>query len=300
MLYRLQARQDIHGQEVDRKRAMAGLIVKSSIEVTTLDHDKIQQARELLPKNMNVYLPSLPNQTLMSKLGCVATLRDAGFEPVPHLAARRIPTRQELESFLKQAVQQHQVDHILLVGGDIPEAAGPYSEAAMILKEGILAENGIRLVGLPAFPEGHPRVSSAVMQAALDEKIKLAREAGHEVHLVTQFSFAPDRVTTYCEMLSHRYPGMPVYVGLSGPTNPAQLLRYAKLCGVTSSLRAVTNLGLKTTKLLSNTDPDSHLTVIAQHQASNPHSNIAGVHIFSFGGFISSARWMHRVSRYPG
>jgi methylenetetrahydrofolate reductase (NADPH) len=277
------------------KQSIAELILNSSIEVTSLDHDKIQQAVKLLPRKTCVYLPSLPNQKLMSKLGGIATLRNAGFTPVPHIAARRLASRAELQAFLDRAVQDYGVDQVLLVGGDLPQATGPYHEAAMILKDGILADSGIRLVGLPAFPEGHPKVPATVMQAALDEKITLATTQGHDVHLITQFSFDPARVTGFCTELAARYPAIPVHVGMSGPTSPRQLLRYAKLCGVSSSLRAIGNLGFKTTKLISNTDPMIQLQEVARYHAENDNRNAAGVHVFSFGGFIDSAQWMHQT-----
>jgi hypothetical protein len=35
--------------------------------------------------------------------------------------------------------------------------------------------------------------------------------------------------------------------------------------------------------------------VLAHYCATRRASNVVGVHVYSFGGFLKSARWMHRM-----
>ena len=117
-------------------------------------------------------------------------------------------------------MQRAGVRKVLLIGGDVAEPAGPYADAAALLREGLLADCGIQQVGLAGYPEGHPRIASATLAAALADKLALAEAQGLGAYVVTQFSFAPDRIVEYCADLARRAPGVPVYVGLPGPTSP--------------------------------------------------------------------------------
>ncbi len=275
------------------ERVIAELVRNGSIElIFARDEQKIAEATQLLPFGMRVYVPGLD---LMSTLGRVRALQAAGFDPVPHIAARRIASHQALRHFLDRAVQECGVRRVLLIGGDIPKAVGPYSDSASVLRDGVLAEAGVREVGLAGYPEGHPRIPSGVLDAALDEKLALASSQGLGTYVVTQFSFAPARIVDYCARLARAAPDLPVYVGMPGPTNPARLVRYAKICSVSTSLRALINIGFKAVRLLSHTEPNEQLVVLARYCAARTTCNVVGIHVYSFGGFLISAHWMHRM-----
>ena len=57
----------------------------------------------------------------------------------------------------------------------MPEPVGPYADGAALLREDFFAGSGLTQVGLPGYPEGHPRIATAKLNAALDEKLALAR-----------------------------------------------------------------------------------------------------------------------------
>lgn len=277
-------------------RVIAELVTDGSIElIAARDQDKLVAAKALLPAGMSVYVPGLPRQTLISKLERMRAIHAAGFDPVPHLAARRIVSRQALRQFLERAVHECGVHRVLLIGGDQREPAGPYVDSAAILRDGVLAEAGIREVGLAGYPEGHPRIPSQVLDVSLSEKLRLASDQGLGTYVVTQFSFAPSRIIDYCARLARTAPEVSIYVGMPGPTGPALLIRYARICGVSASLRALIDLGFKAARLLSHTAPQEQLAVLAHYCAARRACNVVGVHIFSFGGFFESARWMHRM-----
>lgn len=268
------------------------LITNSSIELTGKYQHQINQVRDLLPFGTDIYLSALPNRPLETNLECIAAIRAAGFNPVPHIAARHIRSRIELKRFLTGIITDQEVKKILLIGGDLPEPLGPYNDAISVLKDGILHELGIREIGISGYPEGHPRIPNEIIQQSIIHKISLAREQKLGVYLITQFSFAPGRIVDYCAKLSRMIPDVPVYVGMAGPTNPVSLLRYARICGVSASLRALTGLGFKAARLVTRTEPNEQLTVLARYCAGREAGNVMGVHIFSFGGFIESVKWL--------
>ena len=59
----------------------------------------------------------------------------AGFDPVPHIAARLIRSRSEIREFLTEAVRNYGVSRVLLIGGDSVEVKGPYPDAGAVLAE---------------------------------------------------------------------------------------------------------------------------------------------------------------------
>src|SRR3972149_2037949 len=79
------------------------LVTLASIEMSARDAACVRDAAELLPSGMSVYVNFLPKQSLSELLEALVALRDAGFNPVPHLAARTIESRQALSGFLRRA-----------------------------------------------------------------------------------------------------------------------------------------------------------------------------------------------------
>jgi methylenetetrahydrofolate reductase (NADPH) len=271
------------------------LIVNGSIEIRNDFSESVRQAREDLPYGMRIYIRSLHDQTVAASLDRLRALHASGFDPVPHVAARRIRSRGELKEFLETSVRECGVTRVLLIGGDIPEPLGPYRDAGSVLVDGVLEAAGIREVGLAGYPEGHARIPRDRLQPILRHKLQLAAHRGLGAYVVTQFSFVPARVVDFCAMLSRDAPEAAVYVGVAGPTAPEKLAAYAKLCGVSPSIRALTVQGFQTPRLVSHTEPEAQLDAVARYCAARAACNVAGVHIYGFGGFITSSQWMRRL-----
>lgn len=274
---------------------MAELVVNGSIEVIPREAHRAAEIASLLPAGSAAYVPALPGQPLAPMLDALRALHEAGFDPVPHVAARRMASREALRDFLERAVGECGVHRVLLLGGDLDAPAGPYADAAAVLREDVLRGCGVREVGFAGYPEGHPRIAAARLESALHEKLRMAREQGLGASVVTQFAFAPARMAAYCASLARSAPDVAVYVGLAGPANPATLLRYAQRCGVAASLRALQNLGTQAARLIGHLDPEDLLRGMANYCAARPACNVVGVHLYSFGGAVPTARWMRRI-----
>jgi methylenetetrahydrofolate reductase (NADPH) len=277
------------------------LVAAGSIEMGAHRPQDASAIAALLPAGTPVYVNHLPRHSLADSLASLAAVREAGLEPVPHIAARRIASRAELGEFLARAVAEAGVRKALVLGGDEPEARGPFGDGAALLRSGALAAAGLREIGLPGYPEGHPRIPLMELERDLAEKLALAAAQELSAYVVTQFSFAPARVVDYCAALARSAPGVPVYVGLPGPTSPAALLRFAQRCGVSASLRALQAQGLDAVRLVTHTDPGDQLAHLARYCAAHASAcNVVGVHLFSFGGVTAAASWMNRYFASQG
>ena len=271
---------------------IAELVVAGSLEISPRELHRAKEVAALLPTGTCVYIPSLPGLPLARTLDAIAAFREAGLDPVPHVSARRILDRVEFTSFLKKAAAEYGVHRALLLGGDEPRPKGPFNDSLQVLEERILADCGVREIGIAGYPEGHPRIAMNVLEKAMARKLELAKQQSIGVYVMTQFSFAHARVVEYCSTLARTWPDLPVYVGIAGPTDPAALLRYAQRCGVSTSLRALRNLGTGIAQLVTNTDPQDHIAAVARYTSMRQPSNVVGVHLYSFGGAVRTAAWM--------
>jgi methylenetetrahydrofolate reductase (NADPH) len=275
-------------------RAAAELVACGSLEMGADTPDDARRIAELLPAGTPVYVNHLPNRDLGHASKALIALREANLEPVPHIAARRVVSRAEAQAFVQKAVRLAGVTKVLLIGGDLPQPCGPYADAAALLAEDFLAESGLTQVAIAGYPEGHPRIPPDTLNSALERKLELARGRGLAPSVVTQFSFAPNRIVEYCADLARRLPDIPIYVGLAGPTNPVALLRFAQRCGVSASLRALQAEGMRAVRLFTHVDPSDQLIALARHARAGSASKVVGVHLFSFGGVARTAQWMNQ------
>jgi methylenetetrahydrofolate reductase (NADPH) len=271
------------------------LVTGGSLEMSPDRNADAQAIAALLPARTPVFVNHLPGHALAQSVPTLVAVRQAGLEPVPHLAARRIASRNEAAAFLRAAVAEAGVRKLLLIGGDDERPLGPYADALSVLRDGLFTECGLRELALPAFPEGHPRIAQAVLEQAFDDKVRLAQTQGFDVSVVTQFSFAPARVVEYCSELARRWPGLPVAVGMAGPTSAATLVKFAQRCGVSTSLRALSGQGWDAVKMFMHTDPREQLSAVAQYRLRHDDCNVMGVHLFSFGAAAKSAAWMNAI-----
>jgi methylenetetrahydrofolate reductase (NADPH) len=273
------------------------LLSNSSIELTS-SIASLDEAGKLLPAGMSVFVPSLPNRPITGALEVIEALKGSGFDPVPHLAARRLPGSRELRDFLRAAVSEAGVRSVLLVGGDVDTSHGPYDSAEAVLRSGVLQQAGIASVGVAGYPEPHPKIPESVLEESLANKVKLIGESGMDVFIATQFSLDPAKLVAYCAKVGERFPEIPLMAGIPGPTSVAKLVRYARFCGVGTSMRTLRGMGLKAARIGQRNTSDQQVRALAEYCIADKRATIRGVHVFSFGGFVESAKWIReRVGR---
>jgi methylenetetrahydrofolate reductase (NADPH) len=258
-----------------------------SIEATRPSAGEITQIADILPRATPIYFSAVPTITPAEVATAAASLRQAGLEPIIHIAARRVASAGALQDLLARLRGEADVRRLLVIGGDI-DATGPFADALAVIQKGRLRDAGFDEIGIGAYPEGHPRIPPGRLEAALDEKIASATAQGLRVHIVSQFSFSAERIIAWLKQLRAAGIANPVKLGLAGPTSVTALMRYAKRCGVNASLRGL--MSGAAAALIGNVGPDRILEALAaaQGELGDVHP-----HYFSFGGLVSTARYAH-------
>lgn len=261
-----------------------------SLEATRPGAAEVAALAAVLPRGTEVYFTAVPTVGRVEIVEGAAALRKAGLEPVVHIAARRLPDARYLQELLAGLRGEADVRRLLVIGGDV-DAAGPYPDALAVIQKGRLREAGITEIGVGAYPEGHPRIPPGRLEAALDEKIAAATAQGLAVHIVSQFSFSPERILAWLKQLRACGINLPVKVGMAGPTSVPALFRYARRCGVAASLRGLVSGAAA--GLIGHVGPDRILDALASARGLG---DIAP-HYFSFGGTVETARYACEVAR---
>jgi methylenetetrahydrofolate reductase (NADPH) len=218
----------------------------------------------------------------------------AGFRGCPHLVARRIASRAELDAALVR-MREGGVSRALLVAGDLTPPAGEYSSALDILESGALDRAGLEAVGVAGHPEGNPNIPEDVAWDALERKQAWGSRNGVAVHIATQFGFDSAALAAFDAGLAARRVTLPVHVGVAGPASLKSLAKFAVMCGIGASLAAILSnpLALGSLKSLVKTVDEVFPAVVRQAQASP--ARFAQPHFFAFGGVMKTVEWLEAV-----
>jgi methylenetetrahydrofolate reductase (NADPH) len=275
----------------DPVQRIAALVTGFSLEATLPPEADIAALREAAPRGTPVFLSAVPSKPLLSQVEPSISLRAAGVEPVPHLAARNFPSLDALDDLLARLSGEAGVTRVLAIAGDLDASAGPLHDALDVIKSGLLQRHGITSIGIAGYPEGHPRIPHELLLRALPEKLRAAEAGGLKVEIVTQFCFDAAPIADWVTRLRNDGHAQRVRIGLAGPTSFTALLRYAKRCGVKASARgAARNTGLFKHMFGGLSAPDDLVRALALDGPPGHLGDIA-LHFFSFGGIPATARW---------
>jgi methylenetetrahydrofolate reductase (NADPH) len=284
----------------DREESSAGelgeLLRNYSAEVTSGDRKSIEAAMRMMPRGSEVFITSLPSDPGDRQVSVAAGLKEAGLTPVPHIVARNIASLGGLDLLLGRLRTEAGVDTALILAGDREQPAGELRCSLQILESGLLGKHGIRRIGLSWYPEGHPRIAAADLIAARAAKLAAAAGAGLDVTLVSQFCFESEPIIATARQIRSEGVTVPLRVGVAGPAGRASLLKYALICGVGASVRALKERpGAR--GLLAGETPTQLLTELARAQAADSSLGIQGVHFFTFASLAGTVKFVEEHSR---
>jgi methylenetetrahydrofolate reductase (NADPH) len=268
----------------------AKALANTSIEVSARGNH-VAELIESCEPGTEAFLTWLPGDDAKRQVSVATSIAQAGFHPVPHVAARSFVTHEALNDFLARAVGEAGISRILLIAGDQQQARGPFGSSLEVLETGALQKHGIRLIYVAGHPEGHPRVASDVMDEALRRKLAWARQNAIAMRVVTQFCFEPEPVIGWLRRVEGQID-VPVRIGIAGPASPATLLKFALRCGVGNSVRALQSQAGRFTRLLVETAPDEIVDGLVQAAARQQIRTMPEFHVFPFGGLRMAARWL--------
>ena len=268
-----------------------------SIEVTPPGAAKIESFADILEVGTTVNVTFLPNTSPHETIEVAARLADEGMNPVPHIAARSLESKAQLEAIIKDAAQKASVKEVLLIGGGVDKPVGDFSDSMQVLSTGILQDYGITCIGVAGHPEGSPDIDQTSLTHALQWKNDFAKREGLELYIETQFCFEAEAVIAWEQSIRKAGNELPIKVGIPGPATIKTLFRFAQISGIGPSMRMIAKQASKVSRLLTVQSPHLLIAGLAEAMASDRETRLRHFHYYPFGGLERTARWAEAVAK---
>ena len=271
----------------------ARMLADFSLDVTAKELSELGPARAVIPAGTPVQLSFPDGADLAERASTARAIKEAGFTPVPIIAARRLRSQQMLRDYLAALRAAGAGESVLVVGGDPAQPQGPYPDAASVIGSGLLEEHGVRHASVAGHPGGHPAVADGVLWAALAAKTaELGRRAlGGDV--ITQFGFDAAQVLAWLTEARARGIGLPVRVSVPGPATVRRLLAIAARCDVAVSASVAEEYGFSLTEPARTAGPDRFVQALVSGYDPRSHGDVK-LHFNAFGGFSATVEWIAR------
>jgi methylenetetrahydrofolate reductase (NADPH) len=275
----------------------AARLAAASVEVSSRGH-QLQELRDNFAPGIDVTITFLPGDNYRHNIETATALRRAGFNPVPHIAAREMVSQPALDDFLARLRGEAGVTRILLIAGDVAAAKGPFKSTLDVCASGLIEAHRFNRVSVAGHPEGHPFLKQVDALKVLAIWRDWGRQTSIGVDVVTQFCFESAPILQWTGELTKENIDLPVIVGLAGPATPATLTKFALRCGIGNSMRALRSQIGRFGRLLTDTGPDDVVRGL-RFAPANATAPIAGFHLFPFGGLRKAGAWLRNYDRDP-
>jgi methylenetetrahydrofolate reductase (NADH) len=244
---------------------------------------------ESVPKDVQLTVTASASKGLEATLELTAQLVAAGYQVVPHLAARMITGRGELAEIVARLTAIG-VTNVFCPAGDADPAAGDYMGALAMLEDLTAMGRPFAEVGITGYPESHPSIEDDVaIQSMWDKR-------HHATYIVSNLCFDPRTIAGWIQRVRRRGVDLPVLVGMPGPVERTKLLSMATKIGVGQSMRFLsTHMGtLARIAAPGGYHPERFLQRAGQTIA-DPTLRVDGLHIFTFNQIAQTESWRQQL-----
>jgi methylenetetrahydrofolate reductase (NADPH) len=231
-----------------------------------------------------------PKHGVDRSLEVACRLHALGHRVTLHVAARMVRDESHLDAIVTRA-HEAGIDDFFVVGGDAPDPLGPYTDAALLLDALVPHPRRPRTIGIAGYPEGHPLIDAAVLDAVLERKARVAD------YIVTQMCFSRDALLQWLEAVRARGITLPAFVGAAGPIERRRLLEISMRIGVGPSLRFVRKQRGLTGLFRSPFASAARFYDDVAPLVGNVRYGIAGFHFFTFNELLATRTWYEERKR---
>ncbi len=237
---------------------------------------------ESVPTSVTLTVTASPAKPLSVTLDQAVRFRAAGYDVVPHVAARMVSGRSELGDIVAR-LREADIHSVFVPGGDA-DAVGDYRSSLDLLSDLRDLDHPFTQIGITGYPESHPSIHDDVTIQAMWDKRHVA------THIVSNMTFDPRLVVAWVQRLRARGVQLPVLVGVPGPVETAKLVAMGTRIGVGDSIRFLTKQRRTLTRIVQpGYSPERFISVVGK--AADPQGAIAGLHIFTFNQVAAAEAW---------
>jgi methylenetetrahydrofolate reductase (NADPH) len=273
-------------------RPAAAAVAAARFEVVPTP--SIEQAvLEYVPREITVTVTASPTRGLDVTLDLAASLRNEGYDVVPHISARLVRDVAHLTDIVARVTEQGITD-VFVPAGDADPPAGQFDSSLSLLEAlhalGSLHAGRLPRVGITGYPETHPKIDDDVTIQAMWDKRKYAS------YIVSNLCFDARTLNSWVRRVRSRGVTLPLRIGLAGPVERAKLMTMASKIGVADATRYLRSHGSTILRLGTpgGYDPDRLLGRIGS-MLGDPASNVEGLHVFTFNQVRETEEWRRHL-----
>jgi methylenetetrahydrofolate reductase (NADPH) len=251
----------------------------SSVEDSVLEHVSLDQA---------LTVTASPSKGLDATLDLTERLTKHGYLAVPHLAARMVRDRAELQEICDRLTSQG-IERIFVPGGDA-DPPGAYPDALSMLEDLKAIGAPFSHVGITGYPESHPTISDDLTIQSMWDKRRYA------THVVSNLTFDPDMLIAWVRRMRKRGITMPLLIGVPGPVDRTKLLAMATKIGVGESTRFLVKHKGTMARLAApgGFTGERFLQKVAPALAAR-EMLVEGLHVFTFNQVAATLAWRNEL-----
>lgn len=265
--------------------ALAPLVAEAKLEVIPLLN--ALGTCEALPPGSMVTVTSSPSHGIEATVELAEKLAARGHTVIPHLSAHMIWTHEHLEDLLARLAEGG-FRRVFVVGGDAVDH-GDFHDGLMLLRAIDELGRPFDEIGVPAYPEDHPKISGERLLEVLLEKQRYAS------YMTTQMSFNPRAIAGWIVRMRASGVTLPVHLGLPGVADLTKLMTIAARIGVADSARYLKkNRNLIGQVIKGRFGPDGLLRELTPTLA-DPAADVAALHVFTFNQVERTVAWQRRM-----
>jgi methylenetetrahydrofolate reductase (NADPH) len=265
------------------RETVRGLLTRARYEVlpTATVVDKVVAA---VPTEIPVTVTASPSMGLERTVEVTEALAAQGYDVVPHLAARMVSGRAELERLVERLTAVG-VTNVFVPGGDA-QAVGDYPDALSMLEDLTAVGSPFKDVGVPGYPESHPTIHDDLTIQSMWDKRR------HATYIVSNLTFDPGVVKDWVHRLRLRGIGLPLLLGVPGPVDRTKLLGMATKIGVGDSTRfLVKQRGLMTRLVAPGGFTGETFITKCAATVGEVEARVDGLHVYTFNQLSETEAW---------
>jgi methylenetetrahydrofolate reductase (NADH) len=269
-----------------RREDISSLLGASRYEVlpTTTIESRVLEAVPA-SSDVTITVTASPTKGLAATLDLTERLIGRGYRVVPHLAARMIGGRHELESVAERMVAAGVTD-VFCPAGDADPPAGDYLGSVALLEDLSAMGSPFPRVGVTGYPESHPAIADDITIQSMWDKRR------HATYIVSNLCFDARTLDKWVKRMRTRGIDLPLYIGMPGPVERAKLLAMSTKIGVGQSVRFLKSHASSFARIAApgGYNPDKFVSSLAG-LTRDPSNNVVGLHLFTFNQVAATADW---------
>jgi methylenetetrahydrofolate reductase (NADPH) len=269
-----------------QRKALAALVAKPIYELVPVAG--LEQAAAALPSRAAVTVTASPRLGIAATLDAAESLAAHGYDVCPHLAARSIRDRVHLADIVAR-LRSAGIHKAFVVGGD-GDAIGEFRDGLTLLEALAAVGDWFHELGVPSYPEGHPRIADGVLLDDLRAKQRFVQST------TTQMSFNAGAVAAWITRVRDDGISLPIHIGVPGVLRMTRLAKIGARIGVADSVRyLLKNRGLLGRLVKGDSfGPDTLLAGLASTLA-DPKAHVSALHVFTMNQVKETMAWQRSM-----